>query len=551
MAKTIDGERFKQMICAAAAAVEERKEAINELNVFPVPDGDTGTNMALTLGNASNELQRVENPTLGKAMEITSSALLRGARGNSGVITSLLFRGLTRSLKAAGSEFDGGGLAAALTEGVQTAYKAVMKPAEGTILTVSRVSAEAALKTAQKDRDAEKVLQSAIAAAREALPLTTEQNPVLKKAQVVDAGAYGYIIILEGMLSALTGKVQNLVMNLQKPKVQNNAAADFSQYDTEEITFAYCTEFIADREDKNRPVEKLRAFLSSIGDSLVVVEDDELIKIHVHTDTPHLALGEGLKYGRLSRIKIENMQEQLERKQRDGAAQNVPARRQSAEPEKRYGFVAVAAGEGLASVFGDLGVDFMVEGGQTMNPSTEDVLSAIDKTPAEVVFVLPNNKNIIMASEQAAALSEKQVIVLPTKTVPQGISALLAFDPERDPDLNRDEMTAALAAVQTGQITYAARDSSFDGHDIHEGDFMAMLEGKLLASSRSFDDVMRKLGRTMCGRKSQFITIFYGEGSTPEQAEQVRELFAKEAKNAEISLICGGQPVYSYIISVE
>lgn len=551
MAKTIDGERFKQMICAAAAAVEERKEEINELNVFPVPDGDTGTNMALTLGNASNELQRVENPTLGKAMEITSSALLRGARGNSGVITSLLFRGLTRSLKAAGSEFDGGGLAAALTEGVQTAYKAVMKPAEGTILTVSRVSAEAAIKTAQKDRDAEKVLQSAIAAAREALPLTTEQNPVLKKAQVVDAGAYGYIIILEGMLSALTGKVQNLVMNLQKPKVQSSAVADFSQYDTEEITFAYCTEFIADREDKNRPVEKLRAFLNSIGDSLVVVEDDELIKIHVHTDTPHLALGEGLKYGRLSRIKIENMQEQLERKQRDGAAQNVPARRQSAEPEKRYGFVAVAAGEGLASVFGDLGVDFMVEGGQTMNPSTEDILGAIDKTPAEVVFVLPNNKNIIMASEQAAALSEKQVIVLPTKTVPQGISALLAFDPERAPDLNRDEMTAALAAVQTGQITYAARDSSFDGHDIHEGDFMAMLEGKLLASSRSFDDVMRKLGRTMCSRKSQFITIFYGEGSTPEQAEQVREFFAKEAKNAEISLICGGQPVYSYIISVE
>lgn len=539
------------MICAAAAAVEERKEEINELNVFPVPDGDTGTNMALTLGNASLELQRVENPTLGKAMEITSSALLRGARGNSGVITSLLFRGLTRSLKSAGSEFDGGGLAAALTEGVQTAYKAVMKPAEGTILTVSRVSAEAALKTAQKDRDVEKVLLSAIAAAREALPLTTEQNPVLKKAQVVDAGAYGYIIILEGMLSALTGKMQNLVMNLQKPKVQSGPAADFSQYDTEEITFAYCTEFIADREDKNRPVEKLRAFLGSIGDSLVVVEDDELIKIHVHTDTPHLALGEGLKYGRLSRIKIENMQEQLERKQRDGAMQNVPVRRPSAEPEKRYGFVAVAAGEGLASVFGDLGVDFMVEGGQTMNPSTEDVLSAIDKTPAEVVFVLPNNKNIIMASEQAAALSEKQVIVLPTKTVPQGISALLAFDPERDPDLNRDEMTAALAAVQTGQITYAARDSSFDGHDIHEGDFMAMLEGKLLASSRSFDDVMRKLGRAMCGRKSQFITIFYGEGSTPEQAEQVRELFAKEAKNAEISLICGGQPVYSYIISVE
>ncbi len=549
MAKTIDGERFKQMMCAAAAAVEQRKEEINELNVFPVPDGDTGTNMALTLGNAASELQKVDNPTLGKTMEITSSALLRGARGNSGVITSLLFRGVTRVLKSAGT-VDGGALAAALSEGVQTAYKAVMKPAEGTILTVSRVSAEAAVKTAQKDRDPEKVLQSAIDAARAALPLTMEQNPVLKKAQVVDAGAFGYIIILEGMLSALTGKMQSLVMNLRKPKLESAASADFSQYDTEEITFAYCTEFIADREDRSRPVEKLRAFLNTIGDSLVVVEDDDLIKIHVHTDTPDRALAEGLKYGRLSRIKIENMQEQLERKQRAAVEQSMP-KRKSAAPEKRYGFVAVAAGNGLASVFGDLGVDLMVEGGQTMNPSTEDILNAIDRTPAEVVYVLPNNKNIIMAGEQAAVLSEKQVIVLPTKTVPQGISALLAFDPDREPEHNTSEMQAALANVQTGQITYAARDSSFDGHDIHEGDFMAMLEGKLLASSRKFDDVMHKLGRAMCSRKSQFITIFYGEGATAEQAEQVRDFFTKEAKNAEINLIEGGQPVYSYIISVE
>ena len=538
------------MICAASAAVEERKEEINELNVFPVPDGDTGTNMALTLGNAAAELGKVSSPTLGKAMEITSSALLRGARGNSGVITSLLFRGVTRSLKSAGSEFDGGALAAALTEGVQTAYKAVMKPAEGTILTVSRVSAEAAVKTAQQTRDPEAVLQSAIDAARRALPETMEQNPVLKKAEVVDAGAYGYIIILEGMLSALTGKVQSFVMNLQRPKNLSGAAADFSQYDTEEITFAYCTEFIADREDKKRPVDKLRAFLNTIGDSIVVVEDDELIKVHVHTDTPNLALGEGLKYGRLSRIKIENMQEQLERKQRETEAQAMAPRR-SAAPEKRYGFVAVAAGEGLASVFGDLGVDCMVEGGQTMNPSTEDILNAVDKTPAEVVFVLPNNKNIIMAGEQAAALSEKQVIVLPSKTVPQGISALLAFDPERDPDVNREEMTQALGSVQTGQITYAARDSSFDGRDIREGDFMAMLEGRLLCSSRRFEDVMHKLARSMCSRKSEFITIFSGEGSTPEQAEQVRAVFEKEAKNAELNLIEGGQPVYSYIISVE
>ena len=551
MAKTIDGERFKQMICAAAAAVDERKEDINELNVFPVPDGDTGTNMALTLGNAAAELQKVENPTLGKAMEITSSALLRGARGNSGVITSLLFRGLTRSLKSSGSAFDGGALAAALTEGVQTAYKAVMKPAEGTILTVSRVSAEAAFKTAQKDRDPEKVLQSAITAAREALPLTMQQNPVLEKAQVVDAGAFGYIIILEGMMSALTGKARSFIMNLQKPRVQASAvSADFSQYDTEEITFAYCTEFIADREDKARSVDKLRAFLNSIGDSLVVVEDDELIKVHVHTDTPDLALGEGLKFGRLSRIKIENMQEQLERKQRDVAAQGIQ-RRRPAEPEKRYGFVAVAAGKGLASVFGDLGVDCVVEGGQTMNPSTEDILAAIDKTPAEVVFVLPNNKNIIMASEQAAALSEKQVVVLPTKTVPQGIGALLVFEPDRDPDLNREEMMKAVGTVQTGQITYAARDSSYDGRDIREGDFMAMLEGKLVANSSQFEDVMVRLARSMCSRRSQFITIFYGEGATPEQAETVRAAFAKEAKNAEINLIDGGQPVYSYIISVE
>ena len=549
MVKIIDGETFKNMMLAAAAAIEEKKQEINELNVFPVPDGDTGTNMSMTLNAAAAELAKFDKPTLGKAVETASSALLRGARGNSGVITSLLFRGFGKRLKeltcATAQEF-----AEALMEGVNTAYKAVMKPAEGTILTVSRVAAEQAVKKAGESDEAGQVLAAALDAAKEALEKTVEQNPVLKKAGVVDAGGYGWVLILENMQASLTGDKPKSFFSFLAPKQPKTevAAADFSQFDEGEINFAYCTEFIAAREDQKKSVDKFRRFLEGIGDCVVAVEDDEIVKVHVHTDTPDKALAEGLKFGQLLTVKIENMVQQLHRKNNED---KTPANRQIAAPERKYGFVAVAAGQGVLSVFQDLGVDSMVEGGQTMNPSTEDILNAIDRTPSEIVYVLPNNKNIIMAAEQAADLSEKLVYVLPTKMITQGVTAMLAFDPDAGPEQNRDAMIAAAQQVSTGQITYAARDSDFDGKTIKQGDFMALTEGKLLCNSPRFEDVARRMARDLCSRKSGFVTIFYGEGADAQQADMVKEIFSKEAKNAEITLIEGGQPVYSYIVSVE
>lgn len=551
MAKIIDGELFKNMMLEGAASVEARKEEINDLNVFPVPDGDTGINMSMTLNSAARELSKLNSPTLGKALDVTASAVLRGARGNSGVITSLLFRGFAKGMKDI-SQADGGNLANGLTEGVASAYKAVLKPAEGTILTVSRVAAEAAVRAAKEDRDSEKVLLAAIEAAKVALEETTEQNPVLKKAGVVDAGGFGFIILLEGMYAALTGQtgLRAIFTPAVKKPVESPALADFSRFDTGEITFSYCTEFIAERQDKKRSPDKLREVLEGIGDCVVVVDDDEIIKIHVHTDNPDRALAEGLKYGPLVSIKIENMRAQHEQLLQENMAESM-GEREIAPPEKRYGFVAVAAGEGLTSVFTDLGVDKMVEGGQTMNPSTEDILTAIDGTPAEIVFVLPNNKNIIMASEQAAPLSDKQVVVLPTKTIPQGLCAMLAFDPDVDPAVNEASMAKAINGVRTGQVTYAARDSEFDGRSIKEEDYMALADGKLIHTSKKFEDVIKKLARETADKKSTFITVIYGEGADEESAEGVAQFFAKEAKNAEINIIHGGQPVYSYIISVE
>ena len=546
--KVIDGAIYKNMILAAAERLEEQMEDVNALNVFPVPDGDTGTNMSLTLNNAANELNKLEAPTLGRALDVTASALLRGARGNSGVITSLLFRGIAKGMKDL-STADGPAIARALAEGSATAYKAVMKPAEGTILTVSRVAGEAALKAAKKHKDAETVLAAALKGAQKALDETTEQNPVLKKAGVVDAGGYGYVIILQAMLDVISGTITRIVRKVASHAVKPEMA-DFSQFDTEEITFAYCTEFIAKREDAERDPQLLRDFLETIGDCVVVVEDDEIVKVHVHTDTPDKALGEGMKYGHLLTVKVENMLEQHERKVADeqAAAMN---RVKVAEPEKRYGFVAVAAGEGIVSLFRDLGADQIVEGGQTMNPSTEDILGAIDGTPAEVVFVLPNNKNIIMASEQAAELASKQVVVLPTKTIPQGISAMLAFDPEIDPENNAQTMGVAAQLVHSGQMTYAARDSEFDGNPIKQGDYLALCEGKLHATGPDFFATMEKLVQGMCSKESAFITILYGEGADEEQAQKVSELFQAAAPDAEINLLEGGQPVYSYILSVE
>jgi len=551
MAKMIDGEAYKEMILAAAAAVADRVEEVNALNVFPVPDGDTGTNMSMTLNNAAEQLNKLENPTLGRALEVTSSALLRGARGNSGVITSLLFRGIAKGMKDARTA-DGAVLAEGLKEGAATAYKAVMKPAEGTILTVARIAGDAAVKAAKKTRDPEAVLGAAIKSAKKALDETVNQNPVLKKAGVVDAGGYGYLLILQGMQDALSGTITRLARKIPVPVINPAVtvdSADFSSFDEGEINFDYCTEFIAARETDKDP-EDLRQFLPTIGDCVVVVEDDEIVKVHVHTNEPHLALGEALKYGQLITVKIENMVEQ-HRKIVSEETEAHMGKREYAAPVTRYGFVSVAAGEGVMNLFRELGADNVVGGGQTMNPSTEDILRAIDLTPAEIVFVLPNNKNIIMAGQQAAALSDKQVVVLPTKTIPQGICAMLSFDHDLDLEDNQQAMEAAVEAVKSGSVTYAARDSEFDGRSIQEGDHMALAEGKLLSTGKDFMTVMADLAKEMCKGECNFITIIYGEGADEQQADQVRELFRKASGDAEINVLCGGQPVYSYLVSVE
>ena len=543
----INGALFQSMVIEGALAIAEKKEQVNELNVFPVPDGDTGTNMSMTMASAMTEMEKLTEPTLAKAVDTTASALLRGARGNSGVILSLLFRGAAKKLRE-NSEAGGRELALALREGVETAYKAVMKPAEGTILTVSRVSAQHAVEACQAEPElsAEQVLETVLTCGRQALEETVHQNPVLEKAGVVDAGGFGYLTILEGMLDALRG-----IHKERTAAEPTKAAADFAAIADEDITFTYCTEFIAARKDKARNVGRLRSILNDIGDSLVVVEDDDIVKVHVHTDQPNKALEEGLKFGPLLTVKIENMREQHTAKVIEGTA-DEPAERVIVPAEKKYGLVAVAAGEGLKNVFTDLGVDVVVQGGQTMNPSTDDIVRAVDAVPAEIVFVLPNNKNIIMAAEQAVHLSEeKKVVVVPTKTLPQGISAMLAVDPdEEDESLLVQAMRDAAAHVRSGQVTYAARDSEFDGKKIKQGEYLSLSEGKLCASGRE-SSVLKKLVREMVHEDSAFATVIYGEGVSAEQAAEVEALLRKENKDLEISVIDGGQPVYYYILSVE
>lgn len=544
----INGVLFQSMVIEGALAIAEKKEEANELNVFPVPDGDTGTNMAMTMGSAMQEMEKLAEPTLAKAVDTTASALLRGARGNSGVILSLLFRGMAKKLREV-QEAGGRELALALREGVDAAYKAVMKPAEGTILTVSRVSAQHAVEACQADAalSAEQVLEKVLERGHKALEETTHQNPVLEKAGVVDAGGFGFLTILEGMLDALRG----IHKERKAAEPATKSAADFGAISDEDITFTYCTEFIAERKDKARNVGRLRAILNEIGDSLVVVEDDDIIKVHVHTDQPNRALEEGLKFGALLTVKIENMREQHTAKVVEGTA-DAPKERVIVPAEKKYGFVSVAAGEGLKNVFVDLGVDVIVQGGQTMNPSTDDIVRAVDAVPAEIVFVLPNNKNIIMAAEQAVYLSkEKKIVVIPTKTIPQGISAMLAVDPDSgEESAIATAMTDAAGQVRSGQVTYAARDSEFDGKKIKKGEYLSLCEGKLCASGRE-NSVLKKLVRDMVSEDSAFATVIFGEGVSEAQAMEVEALLRKENKEMEISVIDGGQPVYYYILSVE
>ncbi len=540
----MDGAAFRRMMISAAASIEIHKQQINELNVFPVPDGDTGANMSLTINTACGDLRKLEDPTLTKAADATASALLRGARGNSGVILSLLFRGFAKALKGK-EEGDGTDFAAALNAGVEAAYKAVMKPAEGTILTVSRVAGTVAALEAQSNRNMEHVLTCTIAAAKDALAETLHQNPVLEKAGVVDAGGMGFVVILEGMLSSLQG--DDIVAPTESAPDMGQEQANFSDFSTEDITFGYCTEFIISRENDKDPAA-LREFLSQLGDSLVLVDDDEIIKVHVHTNNPGTAIEEALTYGSLVTVKIENMR--LQHTEKVMKEQDLEPK--IAPPEKKYGIVAVCAGDGIASAFRDLGVDGIIQGGQTMNPSTEDILREIQRTPSEVVFVFPNNKNIIMAAEQTVALcEEKQVVVLPSKTIPQGITALLSFDPEGEVSDNVEAMTAAMETVTTMQITYAARNSDFDGYDIHEGDYLALYGGSLFGTDRNIEKLLNELALRVAQEDKEFITIFYGEDIDEKKAQKAAAIFEKRCPGAEVNLLNGGQPVYYYLIAAE
>ena len=543
------------MLLCAYEALEQNKQAINELNVFPVPDGDTGTNMGLTLSAAAQELRKTEDARVGAIADKAASAMLRGARGNSGVILSLLFRGIAKGLKGKEScntvEF-----AHAMREGVDAAYKAVMKPAEGTILTVSRVAAKAAVDAARSG-DMETMLEQALGAAQIALEETTNQNPVLARAGVVDAGGMGYVHILDAFLGSLQGRVvSGQLSESGAGEVEEHTA--FEAFDTEEITFAYDTVYTMRKFRPEKPLDGLRAYLDSIGDSLVISEDDEMFKVHVHTNIPGEALTESAKYGVLELAKIENMRSQhdaLLSGEKPATADEVEdddeCGPEIAPAEKRFGFVAVCAGEGLKNLFRELGCDRVVTGGQTMNPSTADILAAVNRTPAETVFVFPNNKNIIMAAEQCAPLTEKQVIVVPTRTVPQGITCLLNLDTGLEADALVETFNELMGGVHTAQVTYAARDSDFDGHHILAGEYLGLLDGALLGSWAEKADVTAALEAAFQPLNPEFVTVYHGEDVSPEEAQTLADALSAAFPNADVTLVDGGQPVYYYMISVE
>ena len=558
MVQSVDGKTLAGMLIHASACLNAEKQKINELNVFPVPDGDTGTNMSLTISTAAAELRQKKPTTVEKAASVCASAMLRGARGNSGVILSLIFRGFSRAMKDK-TEMNGIDLADALNAGVIAAYKAVMKPAEGTVLTVSRLAGERAGRAAEENSAFEYVLESSIERAREALADTINQNPVLKKAGVVDAGGMGFVVILQGMLDELRGVAAPSEDEADKPAQDK---ADFGSLADEALTFTSDTVFIV-RRTGGKPLDEYRAWLETMGDSLVIGEGDEEFKVHVHTDEPGVVLTKAAEFGTLELAKIENMRTQRDELAAGKQAQSTDdleaveaeledMEHQSAAPEKKYGFVAVAAGEGLAKVFYDLGVDGVISGGQTMNPSTEDILKQIQKTPAEIVYVLPNNKNIIMAAQQCVDLVEdKKVIVLPAKTVPQGISAMIAVNPDGDEAENTAAMEEAMSLVTTMEVTYAARDSEFDGQAIHAGDYLLLVDNQLFGTEKDLHAALDKLAQASKERAGEFISIFYGEGVDPDQAEQALALFQTACPDAEITMLEGGQPVYHYLISVE
>ena len=556
----IDAAAFKEMILCANAALHANVQAINDLNVFPVPDGDTGTNMALTMDKAATELKKKEYATIAAAADCVASALLRGARGNSGVILSLLFRGISKRLKgldtAGAQEFAG-----AMQDGVDAAYKAVMKPAEGTILTVSRMAAAAAVEAANAGASLESCLDCAIKAGNDALAETVNQNPVLKKAGVIDAGGQGYMYIIGAMLASYRGEITAPESVDEIVETEKESSA-FDVFDTEDITFAFDTVFIVRKHDPDVDLEPLRKYLTSIGDSLVIGEDDEAFKVHVHTNIPGNALNEAQNFGTLELAKIENMRTQhddiLAGKHVQTTDDLDAVERELEESEeqycksvKDYGVVTVCAGKGLEGLFKELGADGIVTGGQTMNPSTDDILKEINRTPANTVFVLPNNKNIIMAAEQCVRLSDKKVIIIPTRTVPQGISAMLNFNPEETEENLIAAMNEAAGNVHTAMVTYAARDSDFDGHEIHAGEYLALLDGALLGSYSSEKTLFKELSWAFDELSPEFITVYYGSDVAEDKANEAAETIIGCFPDAEVSVVNGGQPVYYYMISVE
>ena len=557
----IDAAAFKEMILCANAALHRNVQSINELNVFPVPDGDTGTNMGLTLGSAAEELKKRDFNTVAEAASCVSSALLRSARGNSGVILSLLFRGIAKRLKdleTAGSyEFS-----AAMVDGVEAAYKAVMKPAEGTILTVSRLASAAAKEAATAEKSLEEALESALKAGDEALENTVNQNPVLKKAGVIDAGGKGYMVILHAMLASLRGEVSSAEEDAS-PAAEAERVFVADKVDVPEQNI-FDTVYTVRKNDPDVDLQPLRLYLDSIGDSLVINDDDEIIKVHVHTDVPALALTESMKFGALELAKIENMRlqaldqlaglgakstddlEKIEEELEKGSAEP-----EFAEAEKQYGVVTVCAGKGMEDLFRDLGADGIVTGGQTMNPSTEDILRQVNRTPASTVFVFPNNKNIIMAAQQCVPMTEKKVIVMPTKTVPQGVAALLNLNIDEPEAQIVSDMNEAISRVHTAMITYAARDSEFDGHSIRAGEYLALMDGALIENCADTDTLFASLCRAAKPMSPEFITVYYGSDVSAEDAEKAGAFFGGRFPDAEISVVSGGQPVYYYMIAFE
>ena len=552
--KVIDAQLLQKAFIAGAYNLERNKDYINELNVFPVPDGDTGSNMSLTIMAAAREVSALENPSMDELSKKISSGSLRGARGNSGVILSQLLRGFCKEIKGK-KQITVSVLADGFVRAVETAYKAVMKPKEGTILTVAKGVAEKAVELSEMDMDFETLGQELLDHGNEVLKQTPELLPVLKEAGVVDSGGQGLMEFLTGAYNGLTGKEE-----IKEPVTSGGAAKaqtmSSEEIDTSHIKYGYCTEFIIMLEKEyNAEIEaKFKEFLTSIGDSLVVVSDDEIVKVHVHTNHPGLAFEKGLEYGSLTSMKVDNMREEHKEKviheqDRKKAAEQEAAKE---EPKKPFGFVAVSVGEGLNDIFKDLGVDHIIEGGQTMNPSTEDVLDAISKVNAETVFVFPNNKNIILAANQAAEIEEeKQVIVIPTKTIPQGISALISFDETATAEANQAGMEDAITAVKSGQVTYAVRDTSIDGKEIKTGDYMGIDDAGIQAVGQDITEVVKDLIGAMADEDSELLSIYYGSDVEEEKANALVEAVQAAYPDFEVEAHAGGQPIYYYILSLE